>query len=254
MASRITVPTPARRPYRGGLMSVAEVLDSTDPHFGQGVQFDQDSCAMPKLAPGDCWATYEEADPDKVAEGISSGTGVSFTLYSAVECFIGPDDDFAERAEAQLLGGESYAVEALLNAEVFTAVTEDLATAANLQAAIGAAEQWLGSNYPGLGIIHADRTQTTNATALGIVERGVDFPLETKQGTPWANSAGLGADDGTAPISPSAIYASGLITVWRGPVHVNRADDLPLNTTLAIAERHYSMAIDCAIARVPITA
>lgn len=254
MVSYLTVPTPERRPYKGGLLSVANVVDVTDGHFAQGVQFIPENSAMPQPAPGLCWTTLDPAPTgDKEFDGIApENTAEVFALYSGVLCFAGPDNDFDARAEAQLNSAETYGIEQML-ATMLNALPV-LGAAAEIVEAVGRAEQWLGSNYQGLGIIHMDRFATTVASSAQILSRTGEYPIETFQQTPVANGAGYGDEDGNGtPVEVAHLFATGLVTVWRSAITTIHVIDPETNREMALSERIYAVAIDGGGVRIPLS-
>lgn len=251
MVSYLTVDSPTRRPYKGGLLPVANVVDVTDGHFAQGVQFIPENSVMPQPAPGLCWTTLDPAPTgDKTFNGIAEQNvaGV-FALYSGVLCFAGPDNDFDTRAESQLTSAETYGIEKIVKATILDTLPV-LDAATDLTGAVGRAEQWLGSNYPALGIIHMDRFTATAGHDL--VETKGDYPYQTLQGTPIANGAGYGDTDGT-PAAPTYIYATGLVTVWRSSINTIHVIDPETNREMALSERIYAVALDGGGVRIPLS-
>lgn len=256
MASALTVPVPLRRAPLGGLLSVANVIDTDDPHILQGVQYVPEGCEFPLLTPGSCWATVNPPDvpdpedpegPDisateKTFDGIPPApTPTSFVLHAAVECYTGPDNDFLQRADRILSLGESFAIEQVLFS--ILNVPAAIGPETGLPAAIARVEQWLGANYPGLGLLHLDRRQASLAGSNWSIQRS-GSTLATVQGLPVVNGSGYGTDTG-AVRTPSTIFGSGQVNIWRGPTSRNQTINPAFNTELALVERAYAFTIDC---------
>lgn len=241
---RTLVAAPQRRPYQGGLLSVANVIDSADPHIAQGVEYDSLACAMPVPAPGLCWSTITFADgttKDDVSAPVTTQAQMTFALYAAVECFAYAGDDYDQQARDLLTNGETVGVEAAFYDQYLSKLTPVTAPSANVVSAVGLAEQLLGAQYPGLGLIHMNRYVTNLAASAFVVGGGL-----TAQETPVANGAGyVDALTALAVTEQSELFATGQVTIWRSPIQVTKVTEPTLNTTLAIAERIYSLSVDC---------
>lgn len=250
MASFLTVDNPQRRAPRGGLMAVANVIDTQNGHILQGITYTPDACDFPSLTPGSCWVSEDGGLTEKVFDAVPDAVNavLSFTLHAGVECFIGPDDDFAARATRVLENGESLAVEKalynILNAPVA------LATETTIQGAVARAEQWLANHYNGLGMIHMDRRDASFALQAGSIEANDNYSLETKQGVPVANGGGYGDVDG-AP--DGVLFATGQVNIWRTGIVQTGTYKLDTNASIALVERSYAITIDCgALAKITV--
>lgn len=245
--SFLTVETPTRTAPLGGLMAVANVIDSSDPHLAQGLTFVPDACDLPLLTPGSCWVTENPVPTEKTFEGIGDPvtSPVTFVLHAGVECFVGPDQDFDRRARQVLDFGESIVVEAILRTNLLDPAAS-IGTEANIQSAVARAEQYLSANYPALGLIHADRRQTSLGIAAQSLLR-VGSRIETGQGVPVANGGGYGSLTGAATADPEFIFATGQVNIWRTEVVQTDTVDWTHNTALALVERQYAITIDCGL-------
>lgn len=246
MPSALTIDTPTRQSARGGLLRVANVIDSNDPHILQGITYVPDGCDVPLITPGSCWVTNSPTPPaNKTFQGIDDPvtTQLSFVLHAAVKCFMGPDEDFMERARRVLREGESVAVEKAVKSQLFDPVAS-LATETTFPGALGRAEQWLSANYPALGMVHLDRRVAT--INEGMFEISKDYVLSTKQGVPVANGGGYGATTG-AGSDPYTIFATGQVNIWRSPIVEVGTQEVEKNSTIAIVERHFAVAVDCGL-------
>lgn len=91
MASpRVTVEAPPRKAPRGGLFSVANVIDGNIPHLGAGVQYMARGCAFPQLAPGLCWAAINPETiirTNYVTSPQITSAGVGWSLPAGPESY-----------------------------------------------------------------------------------------------------------------------------------------------------------------------
>lgn len=247
---KLLVPGPQRRPYVGGLLAVANVVDITDPHAAMGVQYDFNQCAMPVPAPGLCWSSVDPGGTkdNVIAPGVQDAP-ITGAIYAAAQCYAYDtrqgEADYEAQARDLLMGGESFAMERVFFDQYLDGATSFPAIDASLVGAIGTAEQVLGARYPGGGIIHMNRYLANQAASEYLL-----LPTGTTvQGTEVANGAGYiaNADESSLPTGTelTTIYATGLVTIWRGPIEVHVVTEPTTNTTLAIAERTFSMAVDC---------
>lgn len=246
MPSALSVDSPTRKPARGGLLPVANVIDSNDPHILQGITYVPDGCDIPLISRGSCWVTNAPTPPaNQTFEGIDNPitTPLSFVLHAAVRCFMGPDEDFMERARRVLNEGESVAVEKVVLSQLL-APTASLATETSFVNALGRAEQWLGWNYPALGLIHLDRRNAS--INQGSFEIDSNYIYTTKQGVPVANGSGYGTSTG-AGSDPYTFFATGQVNIWRSPIIEVGTREVEKNSLIAMVERHYAVSIDCGL-------
>lgn len=246
MAALVTVEAPQFAPATGGLLSVANVVDG-DRRLGMGVTYDdQGLCGLPSPLPEGCWVTGP-AEQTKAFDGLGDPVEApSFGIYKGVECWLSGDDNFEGTAAKSLGLGESYAVASALRATILDVAPDTiLAGSANDPVlALAAAEQYLGANYSGVGVIHVSKYGATILAHLGLLVRNLDGSLETWLGT--SVSADAGYTDGlTAETTTFTIWASGQVNLWRTPVIVNNAPRTDLNKGRAIAERLYSATVEC---------
>lgn len=248
MAGQFFVELPPRRPQRGGLLAVAEVIEETTGRSAMGLEFIEDTCLPPSLAPGDCWADYSPVDgTEKTGSELGGDGGKSFAIYSGVECFMHSDDDFEERAERALLAGQGIAIEEVIF-QYLGATAAAATVATSLIDALAQAES-AGGKMPMLPLIHASRRVVT---LLGDEIQADGEGMATRQRTPVANGGGYA--DVAAPSVGASIFVTGPVTIWLGPVVVNRTHDHVNNRTLAIAERTVAFAVECSVTEFATTA
>jgi len=238
----ITVAAPTRSPRRGGLYSVAEVIDEQDASrlaFAGTIEWDSLPCGFPAFAPGLCFpdAGLDDLD-DKAGTAYSFGQGKLAAGYYGVECFLGPNDTSEQESTNGLIGSEERLLEHALADELYAMNTPtDPASAASLLEAIAAADSAADTAYAGLPVIWMSRANAVRAAA--------EFALFTDPGSGLMFTA-----NGTPVISSTLfddgyVWFSGAVTVWRTPVHTYLGQDLTLNKELRIAERVFGIGFDC---------
>jgi hypothetical protein len=235
----ITVPSPTRKPRKGGIKSVVGEFESL-PRLAvaNALQWIADGCEFPKAAPGLCYVDVPVTG-NKEFEGIGQGTGPIFALYAGVHCYLGADTDYAERARALLVAGEGRAVEEAL-VEWARAEAAGGATFSTTVKAIAELEEVADTGYVGQPVLILSRATAVRARAekaiFGNEETG---QLWTANGTPViATSA---ADD-------DEIYAIGWPTVYASAFTEISTVDPVVNMEMSIAERVYGLAVDCGVA------
>jgi hypothetical protein len=260
--ARRYVEVPAPAPKVGGLYAVARVINTSDPHDLLGAEYQTDACTQAEhWSDGNCGYGYP-ATPCNVGgtptlkdfHGLDLVTGDPTTVYDGIDCnLLGGDTDwFESRVRAGLDLKEQYAVEKHV-AGLLDSLAGAPVDTASVVAAIATAEEFLADNYAGLGVIHMGRGATTEAIAADVVVVGLDGTLTTAQGTPVANGAGYGSVTGTT------VYASGQVTILRGPLDSRIAPGQDLDgggacgPPRAIAERTVVPLIECTVAKITVT-
>ena len=247
----VDVPTPA--PKVGGVLDVVRVVNSSDRHDLLGAEYQTDACFTldewlsncGNYPDVDCEAGTVAITTSKVFHGLSVVEGDPFSLYTGVECpFPGAGIDvYRPRAEAAFALKESRGVEERLTA-LFAAWPGSYTVAVSAPAdAVAAMEKFLEENYAGQGYIYMTRSMATLAGAAQAIGRNTSGDLVTVVGTPVV----LGVGD------PSTIFASGQITLLRGPVIINTAAGMNVGDTCyaprTLAERTYVPLIECGVAK-----
>jgi hypothetical protein len=230
------VSPPQRKPRRGGIKSVVgEFVSAERLGAANALQWISDGCEFPKAAPGLCYSPTPVTG-DKTFVGIDHGTGPIFGLYQGVECYLGANTDYEDRARALLEQGEGRGVEEVLWEYANTAGGTGPAQTSWV-AAIGQMDEAADTLYLGQPVIMLSRFAAVQARAakaiLGDEETG---RLWTANGTPViATSA---APDNVAVVM-------GWPTIYASEITAVRARNHVVNQELAIAERLYGIAIDC---------
>lgn len=239
----LTVQAPTRSPLYGGLLAVANVLDTGDVHAGNGVSYIANQSGCPQLAPGLCWPLADGVAP-KTYDGIDSVETDPFALYYGVKCGLMFSDDYSERAATQLAFTESYGVEQVFE-DVLLAGAR--ATAASARSALLALALLETTSCIGQLTIHMNRAVATLLIAQNVLVADSQFRLMTLQGSLVANGSGY---DNSPGANQSYMYATGQVNIWRSPIVTSMAQNPAYNNAMAIAERIYSITFDGAAAAV----
>lgn len=230
---------PQRSPRKGGLSAVTGPY-RTNERLGVGgtVLFDPEQCGFTFGEVAMCYSTDTTQD-EMVGSAPANGAsiGENFGGYTGVECYLnGNVQEYAPLAQAQLIAGQDRFIEARLGTwlEASTAT----AAGATLFDAIALADARGDLDYIGLPVVHVNRGDAVRAVAEGSLIAGApgSGELWTPNGTPVVASVAYAA---------SRVYVSGSIAVEHSSIGVFPGQDLTHNTTLAIAERVYSLLVDC---------
>jgi len=232
------VEPPARRNRRGGIRTVASFVPQERLAATSTVQYTSEGCGLPQDDWTLCYDLTPSAD-EKTFDGVDTNVSPipNFVAYSGVECFLNSEDDFAARARNLLALGEDRIVERKLGAYLLSQATPG--TAASVVAAVAAADQFLDTSYPGLGVIVMSRAGAVYAKSADVVSGDDQGALWTVNGTPVLASG---------EVSDDYVFATGAISVFEGPVTNITAPLWGTNVQAAIAERAFGLAFDCGIA------
>ena len=251
--SRIELPAP--EPIKGGVLSVARVIDVTG-HELMGVEAQTDACATAEEWAEWCTMTptgrklFENA-PDYVV-------GDPFVVYAGVSCDLQRPPEAEARARARLEYGESRAVDQHIDL-LLTNDTDvvDLGGPFPIDQAISAAEAFAATVYGGAPTLLIPRLYLQCACGNGALKPQLDGTLQTCSGAlvaPLTTAVSV-------PITfttPETMYVTGQITLLRGPVNSYSVpqqvfDDGTFAPMRALAERVYVPVFDCLAARVGVT-
>lgn len=264
--ARAYVDVPAPAPKVGNILDVVRVLNSSG-HDLLGAEYETFSCYGVEEwlsncgnypTPTGCIGRDEAGGlagapvvaEKKVFHGPVMVEGDPFTLYSGVECSTLSSLNAQDGANAQssLELKEGRGVEEHLTA-LFAAWTGlDTVTGGRVAESVAALEGWLEENYAGQGFIGMSRQVAVLAAAAQIVVSNLNGSLSTVLGTPIL----LGVGDA------DTVYASGQITLIRGPIIQNAVPSVtyPDGTCAparALAERTYVPLVECGVAKADIT-
>lgn len=225
----------------GGLLAVADVVDTSDAHYINGVTYESWLCGVGGIAPGLCdVAPGVQIDPEKKFTGPETVEGYPFATYSGVICDL-LGRPYGTQAQGRLEGSEEFLVGRAFE-QILFAVTEPEAVCtddADICDIIGSLEQWAGEHFSGRPVLHMNRYNTAQAIAARqVIPNVLDGTLQTVQGTPVANSPGY----------DERIFITGPVHLWRTAVDTYEVDAQMSNQALALAERVYTVAWDCGAA------
>lgn len=246
------IEAPAVALPKGGLLAVANVIDEpSSSRAAFGFDYYSYACGDGGLYAAPCGeVTGPGFDTTKTLEGGERVTAYPFVVYAGVDCDLFGRDEYGPAARNKLAGVEERLVgrafQAIATANLtpvavpVPSASEDLTPCCEaVVSAVGALEQYAGENYGGLPVLHLSRANTAYLAAAGYVVMNVDGSLQTVQGTPIANSPGY---------DPTTAWISGAVHIWRTPVEVHAVDSVMTNTAQGLAERVYSVAVDCFVA------
>lgn len=234
MAVQVPVLAPVRQTRLGGIRPVTNWVTNARIGAAESVVYMSDGCTFPQPAIGLCYG--ETVTDEKEGAGIDqfAGVGEPFALYGGVECFIGPDNDFAERARNIIIQGEDRAIEERL--WNWAGAGDDAGDGATLVDAIANVDKWADGNYLGRPIILLSRADAVRAFAAGALEYGIDGVPTTVNGTPVV-ATGQGVD--------GFVRVVGATTILRSELNDIAAVDHRFNTEFAVAEAVYTFLVDC---------
>jgi hypothetical protein len=238
--------------HRFGLFSVAAMPDD-DARWQLGVEWEPLQGGPADLRAADCVDDYTgEVTPPATPDAIE---GIPFVVVGGYICKATsrPVDEAEERARLALIGGEERATEqALMGAAVGNAPAfpdADVLTpgAVSLVEAFALLEEATGLAYHSSGVIHLPRSLAPHAHREVLIER-YGQRLETIVGTSVAAGAGYDVDnvgpDGTpADEGQRWVYATGAVTIRRGPIFLQPDREHYLdkanNDLVILAQRDY---------------
>lgn len=267
----VLVDAPTVTPYPFGLLSVAQFPLETDEHWPAGIQWEEHGAAQAFTAAG--WEAPALAaithngpgDNTTTDPGVPFGNTASIAVYALVDVTaVGRDPEAAQTLAREKC---SLAAPRALEAAVWTgldssgdptgakalAATDTVVlgggTAVDAVAGLGLLEEWLGSNYAGVGVIHATRgvSATFDRWRLAQLQSG---KKTTGLGNLVAFGAGYdgsGVDNTAAPAGQAWVYATPAVSVRQGldvvtPVDTPHAFGYAKNRIVMVVERQYAVA------------
>lgn len=265
-APNVTIEAPTCTPWRFGLLSVSTVIEETDPHIRNGIQYKPMAC-LAGVEPWDDVCPPDVPDPKTptdVGDQRVLVEGDPFTIYSYLSCKTTTlEAMFGEVRNAFTLG-EPRAVEQEFWLRVLAQPDCTVLNASSLPAdalptlaGIAALESYMADNYGCQATFHADRAVAPYAfNARQLVRNG--GALETQLGSRFAAygaSINTGPDGVAPPAGYAWIYATSAVTLRRFPVEtypdsVDQILQRNSNEPVVIAERTYVPSVECACAAV----
>ena len=234
---------PVRRPRQGGIKSVVpEFIRQPRLAVSQGIAYEGSGCALPSATRAGCYDDLYPSLP-KTPTGVNQYDAIDpgiFALYAGVECYIGGDADgpsYVEQAASLLEAGEDRGVEQRLASWSIAGFGSNPMYAPNITAAIGQLENAADVSYVGAPILLMSRIAADQAVADGVLSRE-DGRLITPNGNYVIATSAI-------PVNQPFISAVGSVAVYASDVVSALALEHDENLSMAIAERVYSIAVDC---------
>jgi hypothetical protein len=230
----------------GGLLKLANVIDTSGPLFHYGLEYEP--------APGGQSREVPTDGSDKVYEDLLGQTveGDPFGVYRGIDAALLTHHGEPEALVRELFAqGESFAVEKVIQREVFNAEgSVDLTPTpgtpvTNTRAALGLLEQYAGERYAGRPLLHTNRLGGSLLTDFA--EGDGNGNLLTKLDTPVVIGSGYsatGPSGAAAPAGAAWVYVTGQVNIWRSPVQTYPAYDLKKNREIALAEAQYVPVVE----------
>jgi hypothetical protein len=243
------VDAPPAVPYRFGLFSVvapqpAIVLPNgeIDEHWRVGITWQSQNCGNAVWNTDPCWndAFSSHLVPDDYCDVKRYDP---FTVYAYNNDAIPGRtlEEHRQDAVDRLLIREQAAVENELRDQFLSdpSVVFDTGNF-TLEYSLARAEQWLASNYGGVGVIYLTRDLATLLWNNLRIEGG---KLVTTVGTPVV---AWGAQSPNTNPPSGSLFASGPLVMYRGDVDTREmAIDKSINRVSYIAQREYVIGWDC---------
>lgn len=230
------VEPPARTPRRGGISEFAEFREDSRIALGALPEFTSAGCAFPVDDVRLCYPSGGADQNTKTPDGIDTIEAAvgPFGLYSGVECWLDGGDDFLDRARAALEQGQDRGIEKRLDTWLKTLAAT---TATNFLDAVAKAEEYADDNYLGAPLLILNRGDAVRAKQQGALDHiGPDGLIVTANGTRVLASGA---------VTPGTVGVVGALTVLHTEIISGYAPTVTSNTQLALAERAYSILVDC---------
>lgn len=249
------VEAPAFVPAKGGILDVVEVVTAT-PHELMGVEYESEACEAVNHVLLDVNSCIESANKD--FDGIGFEQGAPFHIYAGVECslFMESIEPFASKAAVRLDRGASRAIEERLWTNEFPDRAVDLTpggVAVSPKRGLAILEEYAGSNYLGVPIVHAGRQVATYIAGETLLTHDLG-EASVAGGAGFVNGAGYTSKTGPAAVVATAnqawMYATGHIVIRRSAVTIAQAVGPASNDMIALAEQTIVPTIDCFVAAI----
>lgn len=226
----LVVNPPPITPHRFGLLSAALVIEETDPHFECGVVYQTTACATAVSWVDVCPPDTPVAKPEGTQTALAEGT--PFAVVANWDCgLLGMTmAEHEQAARDALICAEGRAVEEAYYsgsagndpylADEPCTTLNTTGTAVSLYAGVGMLEEALGTDYCGVGIIHAPRALGAMASRFHQTF-GAGAQLRTALGNLWAFGAGYGNTSPAGVAAPNGVgwvYVTGMVTIRRSEI------------------------------------
>ncbi|MFD9903917.1 cupin [Streptomyces sp. NPDC059063] len=240
----------------GLLGGCTEIVTVTDPHELLGTQWRPLSCADAHTTD---WCPDDDQPPEKEFARPGVCTAPPVTVYAGVECStIGWSyEEAVQHAREALRMGEQRALEEWLMSEVLCDIGEDLtpgAGAVSIGQGVGALENWLGTEYGGIGVIHVPAGAAALLGCCNIAHLDGGTP-RTLLGNCLVLGAGYAVNLGPPDCTPAEPGEAWLYAT--SPIRVRQEDAVQVpdrdaqsvltrtNDRLILAERTFVVEIAC---------
>ena len=265
VAPPILVTAPTLNPARYGLLSAAEMVTETDPHWVNGVEYHHNP--IPGAATSSTACVNAPAAQRVLPEGMPTDQALPIPVWAGFQCKH-PGLTAAEieaYARTKLAASEQAFLERTLWADADTPLMDPTiatpagTTALSIVGGLGALEEWLWESYGGTGVLHIPRRFAPHLFAAHQLDISGQ-KVTTKLGTTVSFGAYPGSDPaGADPAAGTSwVVATGQVQIRRSPVAVHTANgsayfNYTTNGVIGLAERTYVVNWDGVRAAAPIT-
>ncbi|WP_298444668.1 hypothetical protein [Gordonia sp. (in: high G+C Gram-positive bacteria)] len=236
----LLVEAPPTVPPRFGLLSVAQIPDTPDLHWADGVEYP--TSPRPTAVTDDI-----DCDPDDLADLIGDIPWVSddpVRVWTGVQVKrVGWDEgEVDQHVRGMLTAGEGPALERGLWPRLAGASTTLPAgdDPLSILSGVGALESWLWESYGGVGVLHVPRSAVGHLVRAEQV-REVNGRLQTPLGTLVSAGAYPGRSPADDPAAEGAVWvaATPAVQLRRTPIRVQSSFGHRDNTQMVVADRVY---------------
>lgn len=231
----IPVQPPLRHARKGGIMSVADVVEEQRLAIGGKLAYTDVDFG---IALGDAVLCYPEAVQDpKAYAGVETFESIGYTaaVYAGVQCFIG-GVDYAAEARKVLDAAFARKVEESLDAHVTASPTTPIGATDSLLEAVALLDnQGDAVEFPGAPTLLMNRGDAVRARAEKAIFGDKEGNLWTINGTPVVASAEFTA---------GRVALTGSITIYKSPVESFATIDHIHNREMAVAEQAFNIILD----------
>lgn len=247
------VDPPTLVPLEGGLFGAAEVKPFGSPHEAFGVIYESEACAPGNLV--DMTAATCIATAAQETDGFHFVTGGPLNIYAGVACNLFGGYERAKPAALRRLNASAQRlVERSLWEKIFPSAsngTVDLTPAGGAvkpKIGLGLLEEYAGSHYDAVPIIHAGKRASVFLASEGVVSFDAD-KAKIAGGALFANGQGYtnlsGPGNVVAGTNEVWVYATGAIVIRHGDIRELEAVAPQTNDLVAYAQETYVPTIDC---------
>lgn len=215
---------PTLNPPRHGLLSVADVIPASDPHFANGIEQLPNPTGEVKFTGYDVGEPADPLEFETDLETVQSGPINIYWGFSA-KSVAAESIDLEGRVLSGLTAGESAGIESAIwhgldgGSSLMGSDTEILTpSAVPLARGIGLLEKYFWRQYGGTPVLHTPRDVAELAAEKQLIQAGAK--LTTILGSTWSfgNYPNVGVTGVAAEPGTAWIVASGQVQVHRGDI------------------------------------